>query len=103
MHCSPADELYLFDRHGISRTDFNLLSDPELSFLEVVSKMPSNPGTTPMNKEMAEGFSQEIEDGTHRNQLVGSVAPTLSNLVDWLQQNSSYDVAEESAAFVRSK
>ena len=36
-------------------------------------------------------------------QLVGNIAPTLSNLVDWLQQNSSYDVAEESTAFVRSK
>ena len=36
-------------------------------------------------------------------QLVGKVAPTISNLVDWLQQNSSYDVAEESTAFVRSK
>ena len=29
--------------HGISRTDFNLLSDPELSFMEVISKIPSNP------------------------------------------------------------
>ena len=37
-------------RHGISRTDFNLLSDPELSFLEIISKMPSNPGNTFMNK-----------------------------------------------------
>lgn len=39
-----------FFRHGISRTDFNLLSDSELSFMEVISKMPSNPGTAPMNK-----------------------------------------------------
>lgn len=36
-------------------------------------------------------------------QLVGNVAPTLSNLVGWLQQNGSYDVAEEATAFVRSK
>ena len=42
--------LLFFCRHGISRTDFNLLSDPELSFMEVISKLPSNPGTTPMNK-----------------------------------------------------
>lgn len=35
--------------------------------------------------------------------LVGNVAPKLSNLVEWLQLNTSYDVAEESAAFVRSK
>ena len=36
-------------------------------------------------------------------QLGGSLAPTLSNLVEWLQQNSSFDVAEESAALVHSK
>jgi len=35
--------------------------------------------------------------------LVGNVAPTISNLVEWLQQNSSYDVAEESTSLVRSK
>ena len=36
-------------------------------------------------------------------QLVGNIAPSLSNLVEWLQQNTSYDVAEESVALVRSK
>ncbi|KAL9976050.1 hypothetical protein ACROYT_G013284 [Oculina patagonica] len=41
-------------KHGISRTDFNLLSDSELSFMEVISKMPSNPGTTPMNKVLGD-------------------------------------------------
>lgn len=39
---------YILFRHGISRTDFNLLSDAELSFMEFISKMPSNPAT--MNK-----------------------------------------------------
>lgn len=50
-------------RHGISRTDFNLLSDPELSFLEVLSKMPSNPGSAPMNK----GIVSEICDPVPSN------------------------------------
>ena len=34
---------------------------------------------------------------------MGSVAPTLSNLVEWLQRNATYDVAEESVPLVRSK
>ena len=37
-------------RHGISRTDFNLLSDPELSFMEVSSKLNSNPGAAEINR-----------------------------------------------------
>ena len=41
--------VFLF-RHGISRTDFNLLSDPELSFMEAISKIPSNPGATAVSK-----------------------------------------------------
>ena len=51
--CSIVSGDMIFDyscRHGISRTDFNLLSDPELSFLEIISKMPPNPGSALMNK-----------------------------------------------------
>jgi len=56
VHYSPADTNFDYScRHGISRTDFNLLSDPELSFLEVISKMPSNPGSTLVNKGIESG------------------------------------------------
>jgi len=44
-----------------------------------------------------------VVDRETGRKLVGNVAPTISNLVEWLQQNSSYDVAEESTSLVRSK
>ena len=42
--------IFFPSRHGISRTDFNLLSDPELSFMEISSKLNSNPGAAEINR-----------------------------------------------------
>lgn len=54
-------------------------------------------GTSGQNDTIA------VIDRETGRKLVGNIAPMLSNLVEWLQLNTSYDVAEESAAFVRSK
>lgn len=42
-------------KHGISRTDFNLLSDPELSFMEDIPKINSNLGTAQINRSTTLG------------------------------------------------